>query len=141
MRPISCREGLTDLHGADSQNPARRAGRNKARKAFPKLCPRIACCCHSPGMGPGLEASTATMTEASRVPVLPVTWHEYSPESAGDTWFSLSRGPWTWRGSGESGEKELAPSGQGLSMPKPSGLPQDCHVQLCRLYPVKGDLL
>lgn len=53
--------------------------------------------CHSPGMGPGLEASIVTRTEASRVPELPVTWHEYSPESGGDTWFSLSRGPWTCR--------------------------------------------
>lgn len=47
-------------------------------------------------MGPGLEASIVTRTEASRVPELPATWHEYSPESAGDTWFSLSRVPWTW---------------------------------------------
>jgi hypothetical protein len=36
-----------------------------------------------------------TRTEASRVPELPVTWHEYSPESAGDTRFSLSMWPWT----------------------------------------------
>lgn len=48
-----------------------------------------------------------TRTDASRVPELPVTWHEYSPESAGDTWFSLSSGPWTWPRWGESGEGEL----------------------------------
>lgn len=71
-------------------------GRARPGRDSVNLCPSIThCSCHSPGMGPGLEASIVTRTEASRVPELLVTWHEYSPESAGDTWFSLSRGPWT----------------------------------------------
>lgn len=47
-----------------------------------------------------------TRTEASRVPELPVTWHEYSPESAGDTRFSLSTWPWTCT-EGREWEKRL----------------------------------
>lgn len=66
-----------------------------------------------------------TRTEASRVPELLATRQEYSPESAGDTWFSLSRGPWTWPGWGESGESE--PGGW---WPRPSDAPA-----LSYLYP------
>lgn len=35
-----------------------------------------------------------TRTEASRGPESLTTWHTYSPESAGDTWYSLNREPW-----------------------------------------------
>ena len=37
-----------------------------------------------------------TRTEDSRGTEPPTTRHTYSPESAGDTWYSLSREPWVW---------------------------------------------
>lgn len=50
-----------------------------------------------------------TRTEASRVPELLVTWHEYSPESAEDTRFSLSMWPWTCTEGREWGRAEKPP--------------------------------
>lgn len=37
-----------------------------------------------------------TRTEVSVCSEPRTTWHTYSPESAGDTWCSLSRGPWVY---------------------------------------------
>lgn len=58
------------------------------------------------GSSPGtwtLEAGVMeTRTEASRGPEPPRTLHTYSPESAGDTWYSRSLEPWVWPGMGQS---------------------------------------
>ena len=51
---------------------------------------------HLPGMELVLEsaASMVTRTEVSTGPEPRMTRHTYSPESAGDTWYSRSREPW-----------------------------------------------
>lgn len=68
---------------------------------------------HSPGMVSA--GSMVTRTEVSMCSEPRTTWHTYSPESAGDTWCSLSRGPWVckWGGLGFR---------QGLKCPHPSPL-------------------
>lgn len=54
---------------------------------------------HSPGTEPA--GSMVTRTEASRGTEPPTTRHTYSPESTGDTWYSLSSEPWVWWNGGE----------------------------------------
>lgn len=74
---------------------------------------------HSPGMDSA--GSMVTRTEVSMCSEPRMTWHTYSPESAGDTWCSLSREPWVceWGGLGFR---------QGLKCPQQSplaGWPQE----------------
>lgn len=53
---------------------------------------------HSPGMD--TAGSMVTRTEVSMCSEPRRTRHTYSPESAGDTWCSLSREPWVCKGGG-----------------------------------------
>lgn len=55
--------------------------------------------CYSPGTEPA--GSMETNTDVSSGTGLPTTRHTYSPESAGDTWCSLSSEPWVCRCRGE----------------------------------------
>lgn len=93
LRRVSIPWGRTRCHGEDPgwspvavgrgrrtfTEPRARAllekqgGAGRGRDS-PRLCPSVThCCCHSPGMGLGLEASIVTRTEASKVPELLVT--------------------------------------------------------------------
>lgn len=94
----------------------------------------------SPGMWT-LEAAAVieTRTDASRGPELLRTLHTYSPESAGDTWYSRSLEPWAWpvRGAG------VRCQARALEGWEPgSSLPSGCssiHAQLSGLPPGRSE--
>lgn len=89
------------------------------------------------GFSPGtwtLEADAVieTRTEASRGPELLRTRHTYSPESAGDTWYSLSLEPWAWPGMGQS---QGSRSKMSNKSPGRLGARVQPPIQLCKVSP------
>lgn len=92
----------------------------------------------SPGMWTLAAAAVIeTRTEASRGPELLRTLHTYSPESAGDTWYSRSLEPCVWPGMGQSQRSGSEMSDKSLGR---LGARVQPPIQVCVASPAGGIL-